>query len=354
MGFYLRKAIPFGPFRLNLSKSGIGLSAGVTGFRVGVGPRGSYVHAGRGGLYYRQSLGQGSNQRDGAGGLAGSAATQAIEIDSGNALDMVDSSAAELLAELNSKRRKASLQPIAWLFAVAGSLNALAIGMPPLWLAFAALLLLFLVPIAALLDRARKTTVIEYELEEASEGAYGYLGEAFAHLAGCSRLWHIQATERVLDRKYHAGAGSLVTRKPICPGQSAPFLRTNVPIPTLPVGRQLLAFMPDRLLVFESKAVGAVPYEELVIEVTEKRFTEHEGVPPDSRVVDRTWQYVNRDGGPDRRFRPNPELPIVAYEEIHFSSPSGLNETIQVSRMGVGMHLQRAIAGLAGTSPRQE
>lgn len=34
MGFSYRKSIKAGPFRLNLSKSGLGLSAGVPGFRV--------------------------------------------------------------------------------------------------------------------------------------------------------------------------------------------------------------------------------------------------------------------------------------------------------------------------------
>lgn len=56
MPAYLRKAFSFGPFRLNLSKSGLGLSFGVTGLRIGTGPNGPYFHAGRGGLYFRKSL----------------------------------------------------------------------------------------------------------------------------------------------------------------------------------------------------------------------------------------------------------------------------------------------------------
>lgn len=55
MGFYLRKSISAGPFRFNLSGSGLGLSVGVKGYRVGTGPRGNYVHMGRDGLYYRAS-----------------------------------------------------------------------------------------------------------------------------------------------------------------------------------------------------------------------------------------------------------------------------------------------------------
>jgi hypothetical protein len=53
MGWYIRKAFSTGPVRFNLSKSGLGMSFGVKGARVGVGPRGAYTHLGRGGLYYR-------------------------------------------------------------------------------------------------------------------------------------------------------------------------------------------------------------------------------------------------------------------------------------------------------------
>ena len=57
MGFYIRKAFRFGPFRLNLSKSGVGASVGVKGLRVSTGPHGTELHAGRGGVYYREKLG---------------------------------------------------------------------------------------------------------------------------------------------------------------------------------------------------------------------------------------------------------------------------------------------------------
>ncbi len=35
MGLYFRKSVNFGPFRVNLSKHGIGTSVGVRGFRMG-------------------------------------------------------------------------------------------------------------------------------------------------------------------------------------------------------------------------------------------------------------------------------------------------------------------------------
>ena len=43
MPFYIRKSLSVGPFRFSLSKSGIGMSGGVKGFRIGTGPRGNYI-----------------------------------------------------------------------------------------------------------------------------------------------------------------------------------------------------------------------------------------------------------------------------------------------------------------------
>ncbi|MBA3572501.1 MAG: DUF4236 domain-containing protein [Pyrinomonadaceae bacterium] len=58
MGLSFRKSLRFGPFRVNLSKRGVGVSTGVKGLRVGTGPRGSYVSAGSHGIYYRKAIEQ--------------------------------------------------------------------------------------------------------------------------------------------------------------------------------------------------------------------------------------------------------------------------------------------------------
>lgn len=59
MGFYIRKSFSFGPLRINLSKSGLGVSVGVKGARVGRDARRRpYVHAGRFGFYFRKFFGR--------------------------------------------------------------------------------------------------------------------------------------------------------------------------------------------------------------------------------------------------------------------------------------------------------
>ncbi len=73
MGLYLRKGFRAGPLRLNLSKSGLGISGGITGARVGIGPRGAYVHGGRHGLYYRQYAASGRAKASSAADTEGCA-----------------------------------------------------------------------------------------------------------------------------------------------------------------------------------------------------------------------------------------------------------------------------------------
>lgn len=56
MGFFLKKSINLGICKLNLSKSGIGFSFGVKGFRVNKNSRGTQLNIGRKGLYYRKQI----------------------------------------------------------------------------------------------------------------------------------------------------------------------------------------------------------------------------------------------------------------------------------------------------------
>ncbi len=64
MGLFFRKSFRIGPLRFNFSKSGLGVSAGIKGAHVGIGPKGRpYVTAGRDGIYFRERLSDASDRR---------------------------------------------------------------------------------------------------------------------------------------------------------------------------------------------------------------------------------------------------------------------------------------------------
>ena len=352
MGFYLRKSLSVGPFRFNLSKSGIGLSTGIKGFRVGTGPRGNYVHMGRGGLYFRQTLPSADNRKIHPNvPEEQSSSIEFKEIESGNVSQMVDSSSAALLEEISSKSKMPLIWP--WVLGLCiFLLIVLAAARSPVWI------YCLLVPLCAgalvwtvHADKLRKTVVLFYELEPHIEEAFQNLHNAFDSLRGCSRMWHIESKGDITttyDWKVNAGASSIVNRKVIVPYVgSPPYFQCNISIPVLPAGRQQLYFLPDRILVWDTIGVGAVDFEQLDVNSGEQRFIENGGVPSDSRIVDKTWRYVNKKGGPDRRFNDNREIPIVIYETIMLTSKSGVQELFNASRTGIGSTLNSAVKQMA-------
>lgn len=72
-------------------------------------------------------------------------------------------------------------------------------------------------------------------------------------------------------------------------------------------------------------------------------FVEDGGVPKDSTKVGTTWKYVNKSGGPDKRYKDNKQLPILQYGELTLSSPSGFHFVWQTSRADSPKTLAAAI-----------
>ncbi len=350
MGFYLRKSISVGPLRFNLSKSGIGVSAGFKGFRLGTGPRGNYVHMGQGGLYYRATIPSNTSSiipitpSYDIPPILASTHAPLEEIESADVSQIIDSSSKDLLNEINEKQKRIRFWPII------AFMSVIAFGLASnsrlqTWVAG---LIFFIGCIGTYIvyrkDLLAKTVVLFYAFDPEMESAYAQLYTAVEQLAGCNATWHIKSSGKVYDSKYHAGANALVSRKNTTIKKlEPPFLKTNIETVSINVGRQTLYFFPDQVLVYEKKGVGAVNYKELKVDISSSRFIEEESVPKDATVVGRTWKYVNKFGGPDKRFKDNKELPICLYEEIKLSSSNGLNELIQVSKNGTGSNFSQAI-----------
>ncbi|WOH37658.1 DUF4236 domain-containing protein [Thalassotalea fonticola] len=364
MGVFLRKSIKVGAFRFNLSKSGVGVSAGVKGLRLGTGPRGNYVRIGTKGIYYSASLPKppniDSNPRiepinlDSVKLPVSSTHEELKEIDSADTSQIVDSSSVDLLNELNLKQKKLTLFPIVFaifillvLFGYYSKLSNELLGV-----------LIFLGVGFSWFSHNRdilaKTSVLLYDFEPKIESNYNQLIEGLLKISQCAKVWHISASGKVLDQKYHAGASDLVERKETTiKVVEPPNIKTNVKSIAIAVGRQTLHFFPDRVLIFDANGVGAANYYSLKVNAKEKQFIEEDGVPSDAKVVDKTWKYVNKSGGPDRRFNDNHEIPICLYEEILFKSRNGINEIIQLSSCGKTKMLLDAFTKFSTFLPKE-
>jgi hypothetical protein len=311
---------------------------------------------GRKGLYFRKSLNKTTESKSKGYQQQGNntdtdqnhSFEQMLEIESLSVDKMIDSSSKELLEEINRKQKKIRIFPISIIVGIIAFFIILGTSLS-IW--SKVILYIFLIGgigFSYYWDVMKKSVVILFDMEEPANSLYKKLHDSFKELLQCKGTWHIEASVRNRDKKYHGGADECVRRKETKLSiDSLPFIKTNVEVPQVSVGKQQLAFMPDRLLIIEGKKVGAVAYDDLHLEISSHQFIEVEKTPNDAQIVGQTWKFVNKKGGPDRRFKNNPPRQIALYEHINFTSSSGLNEEICLSRTGFGPEFERAISNLS-------
>lgn len=160
--------------------------------------------------------------------------------------------------------------------------------------------------------------------------------EPLLKIAKSKKMWWISQTQKVIDRKYSGGAGSSVKRNNCTASTNVPFpFSTDAPAISFTSGKETLLFLPDKLFVIQGSKIGVLNYSDVNMSVQLKRFHEEGNVPKDAKVIDFTWQYVNKSGGPDKRFEKNKRIPICLYGEIDISSSSGLNTKIMYSNVEI-------------------
>ena len=331
MAFYIRKSVSLGPIRFNLSKSGIGTSVGVTGFRVGIRPNGkSYLHTGRYGLYYREELG---------GGKDGGKQNQLQEYDNNESIDdhnitkygtasskkLAPQSREELLRKLNDSYKLFRLDYlsgisfcilayIAFQSSQVAGISTIVVG-------------IIATTLVAYWEAKRRTIHITYDFEDENASRFKKIISAFNLLASNVSSWSLVDSRNISgthESKLNAGAGNLVNKTNAQIGTgNPPWVETNITVPTLKTRGQTLYMMPDGILVYDDRGVGFVEYDDVSINANTTRFIE-EKPPSDAKVVGKTWLHPNKNGGPDRRFSSNHEIPICLYGELKIKSSSGM------------------------------
>lgn len=353
MGFYVRRSVKAGPFRFNLSKSGVGVSVGVPGFRVGSGPRGNYVHMGANGVYYRTSLG-GAATGGISRGLAPAPASEPYEpgavvledVTGATPLDMQPTGGDGIVQQLNAAARH---KRIAWW------VLALAVLLGAATLPYGLIVWMLAIPLCwwlFLRDAAKTKAVVFYEVDDAAASRFDELVTNWGWFTDATKLWRTVASGRVdtlHQHKRNAGASNLVEKVIATATLAGPeHLATNVAVPTVVAGKASLHFLPDRVLVREGKEYTDVSYASLSVHSQQQRFIESPGVTPrDSTKVGETWQYVNKKGGPDRRFSSNPVLPIMLYSNLDLTSSQGLSWRVQCSRPDAAPALDASLGRMA-------
>lgn len=353
MAWSFRRRVKIIPgVHLNLSKSGISTSIGIRGANVTLGKTGTYLNTGipGTGIYQRQKLSgdngmkpqnqfnpvQQSEQYIYAEKEIISADVQ--EITSQDMEGIKDSillahqQRIELRRDLQQVKNKLSatkLKLAASYVLIYGLINK---GIP---LKIKADILAQKDAVAELKNQIQNCFVnLEIDFDEEFDLKYKRLLETFKNLTGSNKIWDITNASLQDAVKSRSSAGTLVKKQEVRFGfKSLPDIKFDFAAMYFKNANGAdLYLYPNFIVMFSSKHKFAIiGFEELDFYHRSVRFTETGKIPKDSKVIDRTWAKVNKNGTPDKRFKGNYQIPVVKYGEIQLSTDTGVNEEYEFS-----------------------
>lgn len=324
MGWNYRKSIKIGGgFRINISKSGIGYSWGVPGYRITKTARGTTrrtVSIPGTGFSHTQETS--NRQRRQSTSLPGSHVDDPI-IDTQSQDIISDANLDEICNALNKSSLVNTLST--WII-ILGIFFGFAC--PPVFIVAAIGL--------ALKIYVRKCGVVQldYKVEIDQQAEHEERLKFWDSLFQANRTWQVLLKQRNADSRNNFGAGKNVQRKSVSKAKSYKFISSNVEYITIKLNKELLIVLPDRLFVRQKRKFRAVDYNSISIRSQYCNFVESQKVPSDTQVIRMAWEHSNNDGSRDRRFSNNRQLPVCKYIETKIESQSGLLIVFLISDSG--------------------
>jgi hypothetical protein len=192
-------------------------------------------------------------------------------------------------------------------------------------------------------QKAKSITSLTYDDLGANLAVrFAAVREACKDLASSEKIWRLSDSPE--QRTLKAGDVSFPPER-----ESArvglletPGIRANIPIWGIDVGDKTIFFFPDGVLIYRGERYEGISYKSFKVDFSPARYFEEEAILEDADVVDRTWRYTREDGGPDRRYTPNPQIPVILYGVLNLTGPSGLDVRLQVSNRVAAARFARA------------
>jgi hypothetical protein len=363
MGWGFRKSASVGGLRFTFSKGGVSTSFGGKGLRFTSGPRGVYVTTGFGGFYYRQRLGGGRAPRYPSSPRpaqqvveAESYATRAIA--SASVENLTDLSQDEFVSSLNEWTTRGALGIVSALAAVVGLVVVYSLGAANRLLVEVAVYGGIGMFLARFIENRRRRFLLMFDLGQTEVAHYQRLYSSLAELAASGRFRGVKLVGHHHDWKRNAGATRSLSFEPASLRLEAPpHIVTNLTPWLLSTQGMQLYFFPDRVLIRSRGRFAALSYEAIEVAADTSNFVWDESLPGDAQVIGETWLYVRRDGGPDRRFNGNRQIPIVRTAYVTLKSATGLEVVVQTTRISAaedfvkeGRNYARSTVGRGATT----
>ncbi len=325
MGIRYRKSINLGKgFRVNMSKTGPGFSWGGKGYRLtrtaNGNIRGTAYIPGTG-ISYQKNFGNPHKKiKTSSKKQSSSKKTAANTISFSNDLSKINPGSMADVIKANSQARNNKI--IAIILIVAG-LGLTIINPLFLILAIAGIALIFY-------SKSNEKIAIDYDMtDEAKEE----LETTNSLLAGIMESDAVSLAEEIeeLDEDNEASM-RIINRTPINFYEgTGEVVETNAPSYTLEASNMKLVFLPDSLFIKQGSKMTALSFSEINVNLSKAVFLEDEKVPKDTTALGKTYEHVNKDGSPDKRYKKNRQLNLVEYGVLSLDKSPGLELMIVFS-----------------------
>lgn len=186
---------------------------------------------------------------------------------------------------------------------------------------------------------------LEIDFDEEFEQKYKHLLDTFKNLTNSNKIWDVTNASLQDTVKSRSSAGTLVKKQEVKFGfKKLPDIKfANDAMYMKNANGADFYLYPNFIVMFSSKYKFAViGFEELDFYHQSVRFTETGRIPKDSKIIDKTWAKVNKNGSPDKRFKDNYQIPVVKYGEIKFLTNSGVNEEYEFSNYEFSVDFAKA------------
>jgi len=179
---------------------------------------------------------------------------------------------------------------------------------------------------------------IDFNMDDPMLNDYIALKNGFEKLTTSKKIWNI-TSQQFIDRIKERSYSDTKIRKTSVNFSSSTleYINTKYRAFKFQIANDCNLYIYPGFVImtmFDS-SFKIIDFRDVELDYSEQRFVEFDPVPSDTKVIDHTWQYVNKDGSPDKRYNHNPQIPIVMYCELVLKSSKDLYQSFHVSNVKV-------------------
>lgn len=335
MGLRIRKSYNLGGgFRINVSGSGVGYSWGGKGYRsthmANGRTRRTATIPGTGISYVSESSGS-SGRAKSAQQPQEMALGQTEQHESADRTDYTGCEYADLMKKLQQAATFSGWRGFLIGFLVLLFVGALFQRVPIIGGIFVLLEIAFVLYYP--FRRCIFTVSLDYDLDENAKEVNDWWLNQWEGVLRCKAVQRVTRESDLANGKVYGGAGTVISTTTVkVLRKLPPYIKTNIRTLGIQIGKkQSLYFLPDKYILINKGRISAFDTNSIRFSYKDSPYLCYTTPPDDTEVIKMTWEKVNADGSPDKRFAGNRQLPICKYGEITLTDPAGLDVVLQFS-----------------------